>query len=407
MVGVATRLAVLACALALPVIDAAAQETPETRIERGRYLVTAADCAACHTAPGGKPFAGSRAIATPFGTIYSPNITPDRETGIGKLDEDAFYRALHAGRAHDGTHLYPAFPYPYFTKITRDDAAAMYAHLRTLEPVKSERRTPELDWPLGWRFLMTGWNLLFFREGTFRGDPRKDRTWNRGAYLVQALGHCGACHTAKNVLGADRTGHALEGGLVDDWFAPDITGDAQTGIGTWSAQDLVEYLKTGHNARSDAVGPMAEVIASSTSKLTDPDLLAIATYLRAQKGHPSKAPPAPEPETMAAGKKVYDICAACHEDDGSGSPRVYTALANNANMRSLDPTTLIRLTLEGATSLPSETQPTPGTMPGYRNKLSDRQIADVLSYVRNSFGNSAPAVSAREVKALREKLAPH
>jgi mono/diheme cytochrome c family protein len=366
--------------------------------------VTAADCAACHTAPGGKPFAGGRAIATPFGTLYSPNITADAETGIGRLSEEGFYTALHEGRGRDGSRLYPAFPYPYFTKITREDAGAMYAYLRLVDPAKNPWRAGSLVWPLNYRFLMMGWDLLYFEEGTFRNDPRQDAEWNRGAYLVQALGHCGACHTPKNILGGDRNAHALEGGLIDDWFAPDITA-SRSGIGDWSAEELIEYLKTGHNARSDAIGPMAEVIAGSTSKLTDQDLSAIATYLRSQKGHPAEPPPAPKAATMAAGQKVYDICSACHEEDGSGSPRVYTALAKNANVQSRDPTTLIRLTLEGATSLPSETQPTPGTMPAYKTKLTDRQIADVLTYIRNSFGNAAPAVSETEVKALRERLA--
>lgn len=395
---------VLCCILALGAGAAVAQSQPQDELQRGWYLVTAAGCEACHTAPGGKPFAGGRAIETPFGTVYSPNITPDRATGIGGWSDDDLYEALHSGHGPGGGHLYPAFPYPYFTKITRKDVADIGTYLATLEPAKRERQAARLAWPLDYRFLMAGWNLLYFKEGEFRPNPRKERAYNRGAYLVQALGHCGACHTPKTFLGGDRPEHALEGSLFDNWFAPDITADQRTGIGTWSADDIVEYLKTGHNVRTDAVGPMAEVIASSTSKLTEADLSAIATFLRAQKGHPPGLVPAPDAATMAAGEKVYDICAACHEADGSGSPRIYTALARNAGVQSVDPTTLIRLTLEGATSLPSETQPTPGTMPDYKSKLTDRQIADVLTYIRNSFGNAAPAVSTDQVKTVRERL---
>jgi mono/diheme cytochrome c family protein len=206
------------------------------------------------------------------------------------------------------------------------------------------------------------------------------------------------------MLGGDRRDRALEGGLLDNWFAPNITGEPRVGLGGWSAEDIVEYLKTGHNAQSDAVGPMAEVIASSTSKLEARDLAAIARYLKDQKGTPVAPVPAPPREIMAAGEKVYDICAACHESDGTGQPRLYTRLPGNAGVQSADPTTLIHLTLEGADGLPTERQPTPGYMPSYRDKLGDAEIAAVLTYIRNSWTNSAPAVSASEVKTVRERL---
>ncbi len=381
---------------------AAAQD--RAQIERGRYLVTVADCAACHTAPGGPPFAGGRAIATPFGTLYAPNITSDRETGIGQWTEDDLYKALHSGKGLGNAHLYPAFPYPYFTRLTRGDVVAMRAFLATVPPVRNVWRASTLWWPLKYRFLMRGWNLLYFDEGTFRPDPEKGAEWNRGAYLVQALGHCGACHTPKTALGGDRTAHALEGGQFDNWLAPNITGDRRIGIGGWSDDDLAEYLSTGHNAHTDAAGPMAEVIAGSTSKLHEEDLRAIAVYLKDQKGLPASPTPAPPREIMAAGEKVYDICAACHEADGTGQARLFTPLANNAAVQSPDPTTLIRLTLEGADGLPTASQPTPGTMPGYRDKLGDEQIAAVLTYIRNAWGNSAPMVSASEVRTMREQL---
>ncbi|HZQ00177.1 MAG TPA: cytochrome c [Reyranella sp.] len=397
------RLVLLSCLL-LGAAHGTAVGQDESEVERGRYLVTAADCAACHTAPGGAAFAGGRAIATPFGTLYAPNITSDRETGIGTWSDDDLYKALHSGRGHGDAHLYPAFPYPYFTRLTREDVVAMRAYLATVPPVKNVWRAATLWWPLRYRFLMTGWNLLYFDEGTFRPNPDKSAAWNRGAYLVQALGHCGACHTPKTMLGGDRSSHALEGGLFDNWLAPNITGDSRIGIGRWSEDDVVEYLATGHNAHTDAAGPMAEVIASSTSKLHKEDLRAIAIYLKDQKGSAGAPMPAPPRDVMAAGEKVYDICAACHEDDGKGQPRLFTPLAGNAAVQSPDPTTIIRLTLQGADGLPTASQPTPGTMPGYRSKLSDEQIAAVLTYIRNSWGNSAPMVSASDVKALRERL---
>ncbi len=402
-------LAVLLCCVLCAATGGAAANDDGTsgdraKIERGRYLVTAADCEACHTASGGAPFAGGRAITTPFGTLYAPNITSDRETGIGSWSDDDLYAALHSGRGLGNTYLYPAFPYPYFTKMTREDVVAIRAFLAMLPPVGNVRRAARLWWPLKYRFLMTGWNLLYFDETTFRPDPAKDEVWNRGAYLVEALGHCGACHTPKTMLGGDRSDRALEGGLLDNWFAPNITDEPRVGLGGWSAEDIVEYLKTGHNAHSDAVGPMAEVIASSTSKLEARDLAAMARYLKDQKGTPVAPVPPPPREIMAAGEKVYDICAACHESDGTGQPRVYTSLRGNAGVQSIDPTTLVHLTLEGADGLPTERQPTPGYMPGYRDKLSDAEIAAVLTYIRNSWTNSAPAISASEVKTVRERL---
>jgi len=374
-------------------------------IEQGRYLVTAADCAGCHTGPAGKPFAGGRAIETPFGTIYSANITPDRETGIGGWDDEAFYNALHSGIGPGGAHYFPAFPYAYFTGLMREDVLAMRAYLLTLEPASSERHSPQLYWPLNYRFLMSGWNLLFFDEDTFRANAQKSAEWNRGAYLVQALGHCGACHTPKNWFGADRTGHSLEGGLVQDWFAPDITGNPRTGIGSWSVEELVEYLKTGHNARSDTTGLMAEVVSGSTSNLSEQDLRAIADYLKDQKGRPPEPSPSPAMETMKAGEVVYEgHCAACHESDGTGQPRMFTPLVDNANVRSVDATSLIRLVLEGGEALPTEAQPTAAAMTAYHARLDDEQIADVLSYVRNKWGNSAAPVSAAEVRLVRGRL---
>lgn len=242
------------------IAPAAAGEQSFEQVQRGKALVDASDCVACHTQDQKKPFAGGRPIETPFGTLYSPNITPDRETGIGAWSDDDFYRAMHEGIGPDGTRLYPAFPYPYFTKMKHDDVLAIRAYLNTLEPIANPRPANKLQWPLNYRVFMRGWDLLFFKPGTFM--PRTDKTeeWNCGAYLVEGPGHCGACHTPKNLLGADKRSEALQGGKIQNWSAPSITNDQRNGIGSWSVGEIAEYLKTGRNARSGATGLMSEVV---------------------------------------------------------------------------------------------------------------------------------------------------
>jgi mono/diheme cytochrome c family protein len=376
-------------------------------IQRGRYLATAGDCVACHTTVGGKPFAGGRPIETPFGTLYSPNITPDRETGIGAWNDEQFYNALHSGIDPTGRHLYPAFPYPYFTKLTRDDVRAIHAYLDTVDPVRSKRPASQLDWPLDYRFLLTGWNWLYFDEGTFAGDSQKSAEWNRGAYLVRGAGHCGACHTPKNFAGGDEKSQALEGGLLQGWHVPNITADRRRGIGSWTVEEIAEYLKTGRNAHSGATGLMAEVVSDSTSHLSDSDLRAIAVYLKDQPGHPADVDHGASDAVLAAGKAIYnDSCAACHQGNGKGVPHLFPPLAGSANVQAKDPTTLIRLVLQGASTVRTAAQPTFAAMPAYRWKLDDGETAAVLSYVRNQWGNAAPAVSADDVKSVWETLKP-
>jgi mono/diheme cytochrome c family protein len=387
------------------VAAARAADTEFAKIERGRELVNAGDCVACHTVDGGKPFAGGRAIQTPFGIIFSPNITPDRTTGIGAWSDEDFYRAMHNGVRADGARLYPAFPYPYFTKLTHDDVMAMRAYLNTLPPVKSTRRAAELPFPLDQRVVMRGWNLLFFDAGTYKPNPNKSAEWNRGAYLVEGAGHCGGCHTPKNGLGADESGSALLGGLTQNWFAPKIAGNMHDGTGAWSVDDIVEYLKTGRNKHSGAAGLMAEVVQDSTSKLPDSDLRAIATYIKGVDGGKTPTPSKPDSNVMAAGKAIFaDSCSGCHQADGKGVPRMFPPLAHDANVQQRDPTTVIRVILEGARTAPTDKAPTPFAMPAYGWKLSDAQIAAVATYVRNSWGNSAPPVGPDKVKDLRGRL---
>ena len=333
--------------------------------------------------------------------------TPDRETGIGAWSDEDFRRALRDGVAPSGSRYYPAFPYPYFTKLTREDILAIRAYLATLAPVHSVTPPPELRWPLNYRIVMRAWNHLFFRPGLLEPNQAKSQQWNCGAYLVEGAAHCGACHTPKNMFGANRPGQAYGGGLVQGWFAPRLDGATRSGLKSWSADDLVEYLQSGRNGRSHADGPMAEVVVNSTSKMTDGDVQAIAVYLKdLPAGAPEPVVTPPPPAQMADGEKLYrGACIACHEVDGSGSPRIYPPLPGNANLQSADASSTLRIILDGAETVTTPRAPNSGSMPAYDAKLSDQQIADVATYIRNSWGNAASAVTPAQVAAARKSQA--
>ncbi len=406
-------LAAMAFSAGIAGTAAYAADTSYAQLQRGKSLVDAGDCVSCHTVDGGKPFAGGRPIETPFGLIYSPNITPDRETGIGAWSDEEFYNAMHFGTDPKGARLYPAFPYPYYSKLTRSDVDAIRQYLNTLPPVRSAiavsannaHRVSGLIWPLNYRFFMRGWDWLFFDPGEFRPNPKKSAEWNRGAYLVEGAAHCGACHTPKNTLGGDENSHLLQGANIQNWFAPQIANDVRSGVGSWSTDDIVEYLKTGRNKFSGATGPMAEVVGNSTSKLPDSDLHAIAVYLKDTPGAAVDAGSKPEQKIFASGKAIFaDSCAGCHQANGQGVPQMFPPLAHNANVQSSDPATTIRVILEGAQTVPTSARPTASSMPAYNWKLSDDQIAAVANFVRNSWGNSAPAVSASQVAEMRKQL---
>jgi mono/diheme cytochrome c family protein len=377
--------------------------TPEV-IAHGKALVEAGDCASCHTADPTKPFAGGKRIDTPFGAIYSPNLTPDRETGIGAWSDADFRRALRDGTRRDGSRYYPAFPYPYFTKMTRDDIQSIRAYLATMAPVHNVAPPPALKWPLNYRVLMRGWDWLFFKPGILQPDQQKTPEWNRGRYLVEGPGHCGACHTPKNLFGADRLSRPLGGGLVQDQFAPRLDEAQRGGLKSWSVEDIVEYLQSGRNGRSHAGGLMAEVVRNSTSLMSDADVHAIAVYLKDMPAGDREPNVQPPPDTqMANGQKVYrSACVACHEVDGSGSPRVYPPLPGNANLQSAIAASTLRIILDGAQTLTTPRAPNAGSMPAYAGKLSDEEIADVTTYIRNSWGNSASAVTAAQVAKARK-----
>lgn len=375
------------------------------QVQRGQYLVRAGDCASCHTREGGGFLAGGFALNTPFGTIYSTNLTSDPNAGIGAWTAEQFYAVLHEGTSPDGGALYPAMPYPYTTRVTRADSDAILAFLKTVPPVNEHQPANNLSFPFNIRSLVHGWNLLFFRKGEYQPVPERSAQWNRGAYLVTGLGHCGACHTPKNSASADRSDRALQGGTLDNWVAPDLTQNNRTGLGSWSTDEIVEYLKTGRNAHANAGGSMAEVVAYSTSILTDADLRAIATYLKDQAGSAEAALHEADAARMKRGAAVFsDACTSCHMEEGVGQPRFFPPLRANSVAQQIDPTGVLHIILAGDRTAATATRPSPLSMPAFAWKLDDQQVADVATYLRNSWGNRAPAVTAAQSAAMRKSL---
>jgi mono/diheme cytochrome c family protein len=406
------RLVFAGFAIALCAIASARAGEPDpqdfTQIERGRYLAVLSDCASCHTVPGSnQPFAGGRPIETPFGNIVAPNITPDPETGIGSWSDDAFDAAVRHGLRRNGSRLYPAMPYTAYTKMSRDDVQAIHAYLNTVTPVHNAVVANTLPFPFNIRTAMRVWNALYFTQGDYKPDSKQSAEWNRGAYLVDGPGHCGACHTPKTFLGGDKTDRYLRGGYLQGWSAPDITGDARVGVGAWSADELVAYLKSGHNRVSAATGPMAEVVSLSTEHMTDGDLKAIATYLKSVSGQQDQPQALPKDNpAMVAGAAIYrDQCSACHGIDGKGIAELFPSIADSSMVKSDDPSTSIRIVLRGARSVGTPAQPTAPGMPSYGRQLDDAQIAAVLTYMRNNWGSAAASVAAGDVARVRSDTA--
>jgi mono/diheme cytochrome c family protein len=375
-------------------------------IERGRYLADAADCGSCHTNPGSAhPFSGGRPIETPFGILVSPNITPDRETGIGNWSNDDFDAAVRHGRRRDGARLYPAMPFPYYTRMSLDDVTAIRAYLNTVEPVRNTVRVNQLPFPLNLRAAMTVWDALYFKPGEFQQNSSKSNEWNRGAYLVQGPGHCGACHTPKTFLGGDKLSEPLRGYALQGWVAPDIS-SGQGALRDWSTADIAEYLKTGHNRNAAAAGLMGEVVDLSTSKMTDEDTRAIAIYLKEVSGLASDSTTSTDRNVLSAGQAIYqDLCASCHQLDGKGSASLFPNLSQAATVSAKDPATVLRVILQGAQSVATDREPTGPAMPAFGWQLNDQQISALATYVRDHWGKHAPPVSESEVKKARSALA--
>lgn len=378
---------------AMPVADRAAQ------IRQGAYLAKAGNCMACHTVQGGAPYAGGKALATPFGTMYGPNLTPDSATGIGDWTADDFWRAMHNGKSRDGRLLYPAFPYPNYTRVTRADADALYAWLRTLVPVRQPNREHALRFPYNQRALLAFWRTLYFSPGEYVSQVQNNAQWNRGAYLAQGLGHCSACHAARNALGAslgeERLGGATMAGLA--WHAPALGGAADS-------EALAELLHTGVSEHGALSGPMAEVATGSLQHLTRSDVRAIAAYLVTLPEPAAPAPLAAATRAQAApvlklGAQIYGKqCASCHGEQGEGVPRVWPRLAGQPHA---PPANAIRVVLNGGFAPATAANPRPYSMPPFSAALSDAEVAAVLSFVRTSWGNGGSLVAAHEVERLR------
>ena len=384
----------------------------EDAAARGRYLAILGDCAGCHTLPHGPAFAGGLSFSTPFGTIYSTNITPDRQTGIGGWSEEDFYRALHDGVAAGGKHLYPALPYTYFTRITRQDTRDLFAYVKTLTPVQRPPTPDKLLFPFNLRFGLIFWNWLYLDKTPPVLPANAGTRWKRGEYLVNSLGHCAACHTPKDILFGDETDKPLAGGLVDHWFANNLTGGAMEGLGNWSQSDVEKFLATGISSHATAAGSMAEKISSSTSRMTDSDRGAIAVYLKSLPPRAQMPFEPPRREQMERGRAVFAAqCERCHAVPGGaphpdqGTLAGYPNLAGDTLAMGRNPTTVLRIILEGGAA-PPRPGLNPKPMPGFA-KLDDGEIADAASYLRNAWGNSAPPVSATAVHELRQALAEH
>lgn len=404
LVGSAAACAALIVVGAPPKVRA--EESSFAQIQRGKNLVAAGDCEGCHTNQVGALLAGGRPLQTPFGTVYSANITSDPQTGIGTWTDDQFYRAMHDGIAADGSHLYPAMPYPWYTKVTRADVGAIRAYLRTVPPVRNRPPGNTLPWPLDVRASMAAWNTLYFKSGTYKPAPKRSEQWNRGAYLVLGLGHCGACHTPDNFLGAPKSDRHLQGGVLSDWYAPSLVGDRRSGLGDWTEQQIVDFLKTGQTKDGVAYGPMGEVVHYSTSAMSDDDLKAMAVYLKslpAPKNQPTASRPSSDIAT--AGQAIYvDSCSACHGENGQGVAELFPALKANAIVQGDNPTTVIRLILNGGHAVATDQRPTGVSMPSFGWKLSDPQVAALASYVRSAWGNAAAPVSASQVSNVRKAV---
>ena len=370
-------------------------------VARGAYLARIGDCVSCHTAAGGQPFAGGYKLDTPFGYLLAPNITPDEATGIGRWSADDFYRALHEGVNKRGQDLYPVMPFDFYTRVTRADSDAIFTYLRSLQPVRNAVVVNHLRFPFNQRWSMAAWRELYFSEGSFKPDPAKPAQWNRGAYLVEGLGHCSACHSPRNALGGIEKDKAYTGATVDGWFALNLTSNLHTGLGSWSADGIATYLKTGAvPGKTTALGPMALVVKNSTSQMSDADLAAMATYLKDLPANSTlrSGKPAPDPTRVAGATLYMDHCGGCHQAGGRGLPGVFPPLAGNGVVLASDPANILKVLLEGV--------PTQGKyiqMPGFAGLLSDAQIAELANYVRTSWGNgAAPDTSAAMVSRLRK-----
>lgn len=408
-------LATIASAVALalgPFDSAAASDIDASLVQRGRYVATAGNCASCHTRRGGEALAGGVAFKTPFGTVYSMNITPDKETGIGNWTRAQFLQSLRQGVRPDGENLYPVYPYTAFTKISDADANALFAYLRSVPAVRAEVLQNEMQFPFNQRRLISFWKMMFLDEGVYEPDNTKSAQWNRGAYLVEGLGHCSACHSPRNLLGAERKDSRMtggeyvgevRGGALRVWSTPNLT-SAKSGLGSWTVEDLAAYLETGRNSFVETFGPMNEVIMNSTRYLSEADTHAMAVYLKSLPANDTNTKAAVSAQILQAGATLYDLqCGTCHLPSGLGAQNedAGARLAGSPEVQASNPAALLNVILYGPEppkpALPKRWKP----MEGFADKLTDEEVAALASYVRNAWGNAAGEVTANQVAKQR------
>ena len=380
----------------------------EELLAQGAYLARAGNCMLCHTSRGGAAYAGGRAIDTPFGTVFSSNLTPDAANGIGAWTPAHFWRALHHGRSRDGRLLVPAFPYTSYTQVTRADSDALFAFLRSQPSVAQANLPHQLRWPYNTQMALAVWRALYFRPGSFQADAGHDAAWNRGAYLVRGLGHCDACHTPRNLLGAEDNTLDLAGGPIpmQNWYAPSLQLPGEAGVADWDTRQVVRLLRTGVAPRGSVTGPMAEVVQHSTQFLSDQDLAAMAAYLKAlpsaaESGAVARRPQNPNPGSPPGAKLYEKHCAQCHGDNGEGVAGAYPALAGNRAVAMPVAGNLVQMVLRGGFPPATEGNPRPFGMPPYQMVLGDSEIAAVLTHIRGAWGNQAGAVSELDVTRYR------
>ena len=381
-------------------------------IARGAYLARAGNCATCHTARGGQPYAGGLGIPTPFGTVFTSNLTPDENTGLGSWSPAHFWRALHNGRSKSGRLLYPAFPYTNYTQVTREDSDAIFAYLRSLPAVVQANRPHALRFPYQSQAALAVWRAMYFSPGVFQPDAARNAEWNRGAYLVKGLGHCSACHSPRDALGGIGKGLDLAGGLIpmQNWYAPSLGSPHEAGMGDWDREQIVSLLKNGVSPRASVSGPMSEVVLRSTQYLSREDLGAMAQYLKELPRESPKPEAAVAPanaiNTAKAAKLYEQHCAQCHGDKGQGVANAYPALAGNRAVTMPSTENLVQMVLGGGFSPATTGNPRPFGMPPFVLVLDDSEVADVITHIRSSWGNQAGGITSIQVQRVRGNQAP-
>jgi mono/diheme cytochrome c family protein len=384
----------------------------ESLVARGAYLARAGNCMTCHTARGGQQYAGGLGVPTPFGTVFTSNLTPDANTGIGSWSPAHFWRAMHNGRSKSGRLLYPAFPYTSYTQVTREDSDAIFAYLRSLPAVAQANRPHALRFPFQSQAALAVWRALYFSPGVFQPDANRNAEWNRGAYLVQGLGHCSACHSPRDALGGIGKGLDLAGGLIpmQNWYAPSLASPHEAGVGDWDREHIVNLLKNGVSPRASVSGPMSEVVLRSTQYLSQQDLGAMAQYLKELPRENPKPEAAVAPanaiNTAKAAKLYEQHCAQCHGDKGQGIADAYPALAGNRAVTMASTENLVQIVLNGGYAPATPGNPRPFGMPPFVLVLDDNDVAAVITHVRQSWGNRAGGITSMQVQRVRGSQAP-